>query len=107
MSRGVVDGERDADFGGRHHVHGRFVAVEDFEDAVQETVRHQHARGVNVDQRDLALAGDRFDHVVAVHRFGGDARAGTSGRRELRISTGMFFSIAGTTVAGCSTLAPK
>src|SRR6185436_13907148 len=32
---------------------------------------------------------------------------GTSGRRELRMRTGMFFSIAGTTVAGCSTLAPK
>ena len=32
---------------------------------------------------------------------------GTSGRREFRIITGMFFSIAGTTVAGCSTLAPK
>ena len=31
----------------------------------------------------------------------------TSGRREFRISTGMFFSTAGTTVAGCSTLAPK
>ncbi len=31
----------------------------------------------------------------------------TSGRRELRISTGMFFSIAGTTVDGCSTFAPK
>ena len=31
----------------------------------------------------------------------------TSGRREFRISTGMFFSMAGTTVAGCSTLAPK
>ena len=31
----------------------------------------------------------------------------TSGRRELRISTGMFLSIAGTTVAGCRTFAPK
>ena len=31
----------------------------------------------------------------------------TSGRRELRISTGMFFSMAGSTVAGCSTFAPK
>ena len=31
----------------------------------------------------------------------------TSGRREFKISTGMFFSIAGTTVAGCRTLAPK
>ena len=31
----------------------------------------------------------------------------TSGRREFRISTGMFFSMAGSTVAGCSTLAPK
>ena len=51
---------------GRDHVHGRLVAVEDFEDAVQEAVRHQHARGVNVDERDLALAGDRLHHVVAV-----------------------------------------
>ena len=32
---------------------------------------------------------------------------GTSGRREFRISTGISFSMAGTTVAGCSTLAPK
>src|SRR5579885_105120 len=30
-----------------------------------------------------------------------------SGRREFRISTGMFFSTAGSTVAGWSTLAPK
>src|SRR5215831_904222 len=29
------------------------------------------------------------------------------GLRELRISTGMFFWIAGRSVAGCSTLAPK
>ena len=32
---------------------------------------------------------------------------GASGRREFRISTGMLFSMAGSTVAGCSTLAPK
>ena len=31
----------------------------------------------------------------------------TSGRREFRIRTGIFFSTAGITVAGCSTLAPK
>ena len=31
----------------------------------------------------------------------------TSGRRELRIRTGIFFSMAGSTVAGCSTFAPK
>ena len=31
----------------------------------------------------------------------------TSGLREFRISTGIFFSTAGMTVAGCSTLAPK
>src|ERR1700722_9163976 len=31
----------------------------------------------------------------------------TSGRREFRIRTGIFFSTAGTTVAGCRTLAPK
>jgi hypothetical protein len=84
-----------------------FVPVEDLEDAAQEAVRHQHARGVNIDQRDLALAGDRFDHVAAVDGLGHDARAGTSGRREFRISTGMLRSMAGITVAGCSTLAPK
>src|SRR5205823_3872053 len=31
----------------------------------------------------------------------------TSGRREFRIRTGMFFSMAGNTVAGWSTFAPK
>ncbi len=30
-----------------------------------------------------------------------------SGRREFRMRTGMFFSIAGRTVAGCNTFAPK
>ena len=69
MRARVVDGQRDADLGGRHHVDRRFVAVEDFEDAAQEAVRHQHARGVDVDERDLALAGDRLDHVAAVHRL--------------------------------------
>src|SRR3989454_11536010 len=32
---------------------------------------------------------------------------GTSGRHEFKTTTGMFFSIAGSTVAGCKTLAPK
>src|ERR1700691_1006776 len=32
---------------------------------------------------------------------------GASGRREFRIHTGMFFSLAGRTVEGCSTFAPK
>ena len=76
---GVIDRERDAHFAGGHHVHGGFVAVEDFEDAVQKSVGHQHARGVYVDGGDLALAGDRFHDVVAVHRFGGDARSGHVG----------------------------
>ena len=31
----------------------------------------------------------------------------TWGRREFRMSTGMLRSMAGSTVAGCSTLAPK
>ena len=75
MLRGVVDGERDADLARSRPCRRRLVAVEDFEDAAQEAVRHQHARGVDVDQRDLALAGDRLDDVVAVHGFGGDARA--------------------------------
>src|ERR1017187_6240860 len=68
---GVVDGQRDADFAGGHHIDGGFVAVENLEDAVQEAVGHQHARGVNVDRSDLALTGDRFYGVFAMHRFGG------------------------------------
>ncbi len=45
----VVDGQRHADFGGRNHVDRSLIAVEDFEDAAQESVRHQHARGDDVD----------------------------------------------------------
>src|SRR5208283_174883 len=74
--RRIVDGERDADLGGGHHIDGRFEAVEDFEDAAQKAVRHQHARGMNVDDGDLALTGDRFDGVFAVNALGHDARAG-------------------------------
>src|ERR1035441_2346903 len=76
---GVVDGQRDADFAGGHHIDGGFVAVENLEDAVQEALGHQHARGVNVDRSDLALTGDRFYGVFAMHRFGGDARSGHVG----------------------------
>src|SRR5689334_17148521 len=44
--RSVVDGEGDADLAGGDHIDRGFVAVEDLEDAAQEAVRHQHARGV-------------------------------------------------------------
>ena len=50
-----------------------------FEDAVEKSVGHEHAGGVNVDQRDFALAGDGFDHVAATHGLGDDARAGNIG----------------------------
>src|ERR1035437_3803225 len=81
---GVVDGQRDADFAGGHHIDGGFVAVENLEDAVQEAVGHQHARGVYVDGGDLALAGDRFYGVFAMHRFGGDARSGHVGTARIQ-----------------------
>ena len=68
--RRVVNGQRDADLGGGDHIHRRLVAVEDLEDAPQEAVRHQHARRVDVDDRDLALAGDRLDDVGAGNRLG-------------------------------------
>src|SRR5690242_14564197 len=53
--------------------------------------------------------------LQAMERMGLDEGGGwetisvpsTSGRRELRMRTGMFFSMAGSTVAGCNTLAPK
>src|ERR1035438_4370856 len=73
-ARRIVDGERDADLRSRHHIVRRFEAVENFEDAAQKPVRHQHARGMDVDDRDLALAGDRFDRVFAVYTLGHDAR---------------------------------
>src|SRR4051794_11477187 len=76
---GVVDGEGDADLAGGDHIDGGFVAVEHFEDAAQETVRHQHAGGVNVDRGDAALAGDRLDRVLAMDEVGGDAGAGHVG----------------------------
>ena len=79
QTRGVVNRQRDADLGGRHHVHRRFVAVEHLEDPPQKAVRHQHARGLHVDNGDLALAGDRFDDVGAGHGFGHDSRASDLG----------------------------
>ena len=74
-----IDGERNAHFGSRDHINRRLEAVEEFEDAMKESVGHEHTRGVYVDERDLAFAGDGFDHIAATHRLGDDARAGDFG----------------------------
>ena len=50
--------------------------------------------------RDALFAGDGLDHVGARHGFGDNSRAGTSGRREFRTTIGIFFSMAGSSVAG-------
>ena len=84
------------------------MPVENFENAAQESVRHQHARRNNVDQRDIALAGDGADRTRPTAADSETISVpSTSGLREFRIRTGMFFSMAGSTVAGCSTFAPK
>src|ERR1700729_2465050 len=45
----VVYSERNADLRSCDHIDGGFEAVEDLKDAMQEAVRHEHARGVNID----------------------------------------------------------
>ena len=87
---------------------GGAVALEDLEDPAQESVRHQHARRGDVDDRDVALAGER--RRSAGRSTGGSAVMsvpGASGRRLLRMRTGMSFETAGRIVLGCRTLAPK
>ncbi len=46
---------------------------------------HEHARGMDVDQRDAALAGDGLHDVLAVNGLGDDRVPSISGLRELRI----------------------
>ena len=75
----MIDGERNADFRSRHHVDRGPVPVEDFENPPQESVRHQHSGGVNVDQRDFPLAGNGFHHVRAMNGFGDDTGPGGVG----------------------------
>ena len=73
----VVYRDRDAHFGRGDDVHGRAVALEHFEQPAQEAVRHQHSRGRDVDDGDVALAGERGDRPVGLQRrLGGDQRAG-------------------------------
>src|SRR5438067_140002 len=76
QAAGVVDRERHANLRRRDHINRRFVPVEDLEDPAQEAMSHQHAGGLNVDQRDFPLTGDRLHDVAAADRLGDDARAG-------------------------------
>ena len=72
---GLIDGERNADFRRRDHVHRGLVAIEYLEDAPHETVRHEHPRGPDVEHHHLTLARNRFDDVPARDRRGLNARA--------------------------------
>ncbi len=60
----VVDRHRHADLGRRDDVHGRAVALEHLEDAAEVAVGHQHPRRGDVDDGDVALAGDRREPSV-------------------------------------------
>ena len=104
----VVDGHRHAHLGGRDHVDRRPEALEHLEQPAQEAVGHQHARRGDVDDGDAALAGERRQRAAVSGRPSAVIIVpATSGRRELRMRTGMFFATAGRIVLGCSTLAPK
>ena len=85
----VVHRHRHADLGRRHDVDRGAVGLEDLEEAAQEPVRHQHAGGRDLDDRDAALARQRR-HAAAA---GADAAVmrvpSPSGRRLLRMRTGM------------------
>ena len=107
-SREVVHRHGDRDLRRRDHVDRRLVPREDLEERAQESRRHEHAARDDVDRRDPLLAGDR------AHAGGPDGRRedrtsvpGRSGRGELRIRTGIPFSIAGASVSGWRTRAPK
>ncbi len=71
---GGIDSQRDADFRGGDHVHWTAMVVEHFEDALQESVRHEHARGDDVDDGDAPFGGNRLEVVAALRRAGSDAR---------------------------------
>ena len=72
---GLIDGQRDADFGRGHHVHRSLIAVENLEDAPHETMRHEHARGSDVQHHHFAFAGDGLHNILARNCRGLDARA--------------------------------
>ena len=103
----VVDRHRHAHLRRRHDVDRRLEALEHLEQPAQEAVRHQHARRGDVDHRHVALARERRQLTRRARPSAVISVPGFSGRRELRMRTGMFFATAGRIVLGCSTLAPK
>ena len=60
----VVYRHRHAHLRRRHDVHGRAVALEHLEQPAEKAVRHQHARGRDFDDGDVALARERHDGAV-------------------------------------------
>ena len=72
----VVHRDRDADFGCGHDVDRRAIPFEDLEHAPQEAVRHQHARGRDLDHGHVPLARDRRERTIGRRRLGGNRRAG-------------------------------
>ena len=86
-----------------------FVAVEYFKDRLQESVRHQHSRrGHDLDDGDALFGGDGFENVRAARRARGDAWSLRSpGCASSTPAPGCSSGPPASTVAGCSTLAPK
>ena len=80
----AVHGERNTDLGSRDHIDRRLVTFEDGEDLGQETVSHQHAGGVDVDERDVLLVDNRLDDLFGLRRLLDDQGAATGGTQRVQ-----------------------
>ena len=83
------------------------MLVKDVEDGLEESVRAQHARGDDIDDGDALFGGDSLEVDFDFGARPTISVPSLAGFNELSTSTGMFFCTAGSTVAGCRTLAPK
>ena len=72
---GAVERHRHRHFGSRHHIDGGLMPLEDFKDGAQESMRHQHARRGDVDDRHAALESDGLDQALRPGRLRNDERA--------------------------------
>src|SRR5690349_19729409 len=72
---GIVDSQRDADLRGGDHIDRRLMPIKNLEYAVKKPVRHQHARRVDIHQRNVLLAGNRLHYIRRMYMAGDDPRA--------------------------------
>jgi hypothetical protein len=106
----VVDRERHGHLGGGDEIDRGAVRVEHGEDPREEAVRHEHARRHDVHDRDPALVAIALTANRRSFARTPSARIvvpSPSGRRAFPTHTGILASMAGRSVAGWRTFAPK